>query len=149
VYSYPDGYYAFTWPAASAGNHEYRTLFDGAPGYTPVVSPAVTVAALTARPTQISLLTTDATPSVHQIYTLYGTLQTDDGSKLGNQPIYLQEKISGSWQYAAGPLNTYPDGYYAFTWPAASAGNHEYRTLFDGAPGYGQVASTTVTEIVS
>jgi len=82
-----------------------------------------------------------------QYCSIYGTLLTETGFKLGKQPIYPQENVSGSWEYAVG-LYIYPDGYYAFTWPAAE-GTHEYRALFDGATGLSPVASVTVTEMVS
>jgi len=146
VYTYPDGYYAFTWPAGDAGTHEYRALFDGATGYMSALSSKVTV--VTSYPTQLSLLTTDAAPSVGQHYTLYGILQASGGTKLSNQPIYLQEKVGGSWQYAVGPVYSAADGYYAFTWPAA-AGTHEYRALFDGATLYSVSVTTSVTETVT
>lgn len=75
-------------------------------------------------------------------------LQTTNGSTFGNLPIYLQERVNGTWQYAVGPVYTYPDGYYAFTWPAAS-GTNEYRALFDGATLYSVSVTTSVTETVT
>lgn len=48
-------------------------------------------------------------------------LQAGYGSKLGDQRIYLQENVSGSWQKDVGPVHTYADGYYAFSAAALRA----------------------------
>jgi hypothetical protein len=134
-YTDQNGHYSFVLNENASGTYQYMTNFLGDQSYaSSYFWMSLTVGTLT--PTTLTVTASTTTPTVHQSFTLSGTLKAGS-TPLAGQPIRLaREDQSGNWVQAVNATTTNANGAYTFTWSESAQGQYYFEPIFDGSGAY-------------